>query len=45
MDLQLKKSKVDGKQEVHRGGKPPFKLFKKFLKKFAKSVYKYIALW
>ena len=41
MDLQLKKSRVDGKQEVHRGGKPPLKLFKENFQKVFTSTLLY----
>ena len=41
MDLQLKKSKVDGKQEAYRGGKPPLKLFKENLQKVFTSTLLY----
>lgn len=36
MDLQLK-SLTDGKKEVHRGGKPPLKLFEEICKKMFTS--------
>ena len=40
MVLQLK-SLTDGKKEVHRGGKPPLKLFKKNLQKVFTSTLLY----